>query len=126
MKMLNKIMFIFLIVFIMIGFLSNRVWAEYDWSGKATDLMDATASGTAVSAANAVSSLTTGIINVARTVAVGVAIVMLIAVAMKYLMAAPGDRAEIKKHAVTYVVGAVVLFASSAILTIIANFAEAI
>jgi len=126
MKMLNKIMLIFLIVFIIIGFLCNTVWAEYDWSGKATDLMDATASGTAVSAANAVSSLTTGIINVARTVAVGVAIVMLIAVAMKYLMAAPGDRAEIKKHAVTYVVGAVVLFASSAILTIIANFAEAI
>ena len=49
---------------------------------------------------------------------------MLTAVAIKYMSAAPGERAEIKKHAVPFVVGAVVLFASSGILTIIQQFAE--
>ena len=40
------------------------------------------------------------------------------------MYSAPGDRAEIKKHAVVYIVGAVVLFASSGILGIIKDFAD--
>jgi hypothetical protein len=43
---------------------------------------------------------------------------------MKYMMAAPGDKAEIKKSAVIYVVGAIVLFAVGGILSIIQKFAE--
>ena len=63
------------------------------------------------------------IISVVRIVAVGVAIIMLAFVAMKYMTAAPGDRADIKKHAVVYVVGAVVLFGSAGIIGIIQDFA---
>lgn len=66
------------------------------------------------------------IINVVRVVALGVAIIMLAFVAMKYMSSAPGDRAEIKKHAVIYVVGAIVLFGTSGILTILKDFAGAI
>ena len=64
------------------------------------------------------------IITIARIIAVGVAIVMLLTLAMKYMMAAPGDKAEIKKSAVIYVVGAIVLFAVGGILSIIQKFAE--
>lgn len=63
------------------------------------------------------------IITVAQVVGIGVAIIMLIVLAIKYISAAPSDKAEIKKHAVVYVVGAVVLFAASGILQIIKNFA---
>lgn len=66
------------------------------------------------------------IITIARVIATGVAVIMLIVLAMKYMIAAPGDRADIKKHAVVYVVGAVVLFATSGILTIIQKFASTI
>ena len=52
------------------------------------------------------------------------AIIMLIVLAIKYISAAPGDKADIKKHAVVYVVGAIVLFAASGILGIIKNFAS--
>ena len=48
---------------------------------------------------------------------------MLIVLAIKYISAAPGDKAEIKKHAVIYIVGAVVLFAASGIIQIIKTFA---
>ena len=48
---------------------------------------------------------------------------MLIVLAIKYISAAPGDKAEIKKHAVVYVVGAVILFAATGILQIIRTFA---
>ena len=64
------------------------------------------------------------ILQVARIAAVGVALIMLTVLAMKYMYSAPRDRAEIKKHAVVYIVGAVVLFASSGILGIIKDFAE--
>ena len=63
-------------------------------------------------------------ITVVQVVGVGVAIIMLIVLAIKYISAAPGDKADIKKHAVVYVVGAVVLFAASGILGIVKNFAS--
>ena len=60
---------------------------------------------------------------VVQVVGVGVAVIMLIVLAIKYISAAPSDKAEIKKHAVVYVVGAVVLFAASGILGLIRKFA---
>lgn len=77
-------------------------------------------------ATDSVDGMVASIISVVRVIAMGVAIVMLIVLAMKYLMAAPGDKADIKKHAVVYVVGAVVLFGVSGILGIIAEFASSI
>ena len=64
------------------------------------------------------------ILAVVQVIGVSVAIIMLIVLAIKYISAAPNDKAEIKKHAVVYVVGAVILFAASAIVGIIRNFAK--
>ena len=61
---------------------------------------------------------------VVQVVGMGVAVIMLVVLAIKYISAAPGDKAEIKKHAVVYVVGAVVLFAASGLLGIIRHFAD--
>lgn len=75
--------------------------------------------------AGTVNTIIGTIITVAQIIGVGVAIIMLIVLAIKYISAAPSDKAEIKKHAVVYVVGAIVLFAASGILGIIKNFAKA-
>ncbi len=64
------------------------------------------------------------LLDITRIIAAGVAVIMITAVAMKYLLAAPSEKAEIKKHAVVYVVGALVLFASSGILSIIKQFSN--
>ena len=61
---------------------------------------------------------------VVQVVGMGVAVIMLVVLAIKYISAAPGDKAEIKKHAVIYVVGAVILFAASGIIQIIKQFAS--
>ncbi len=66
------------------------------------------------------------ILAVVQVIGVSVAIIMLIVLAIKYISAAPNDKAEIKKHATVYIVGAVVLFAASGILGIIRGFAEQI
>ncbi len=66
------------------------------------------------------------ILGVAQVVGMIVAVVMLIVLAIKYISAAPNDKAEIKKHAVVYIVGAIILFAASGILGIIRNVASII
>ena len=76
-------------------------------------------SGASESAQNVIGAL----ITIVRVIGTGVAIIMLVVLAIKYISAAPSDKAEIKKHAVVYVVGAVVLFAASGILGIIQQFA---
>ena len=48
---------------------------------------------------------------------------MLIVLAVKYMLSAPNDKAEIKKHAVVYVVGSILLFSVSGVLGIIQKFA---
>ena len=67
--------------------------------------------------------ITSTIVNVIRVVGTGMAIVMLTYVAIKYMSAAPQEKAEFKKSATAYVVGAIVLFAASNILKVITDFA---
>lgn len=74
-------------------------------------------------ASTSVQNMSNAILAVVQTVGMAVAVIMLIVLAIKYISAAPSDKAEIKKHAVVYVVGAVVLFSASALLGIIRQFA---
>ena len=53
------------------------------------------------------------ILGVATTIGMIVAVVMLVFLAIKYMSSSPNDKAEIKKHIVVWVVGAVLLFAAS-------------
>ena len=45
---------------------------------------------------------------------------------MKYMSSAPSDRADIKKHAIAYVIGAIILFGVTGILSIIIEVSETI
>ena len=73
--------------------------------------------------ASSMQKIVGAVLYIIKIVAVGVALIMLAVLAMKYMTSAPSDRATIKKHAVVYVVGAIVLFGAAGILNIIENFA---
>ena len=75
------------------------------------------------STANTVGGIVGSVLYIAKIVAVGLALIMLAVLAMKYMSAAPGEQATIKKHAVVYIVGAIVLFGAAGILNIIETFA---
>lgn len=75
-------------------------------------------------AAQSVNNIIGSVLTVVQVVGSGIAVIMLIVLAIKYISAAPSDKAEIKKHAVVYVVGAVVLFAASGIIGIVRRFAS--
>ena len=120
MKKVSKIMKIAIVFLSMTMIVSNFVFSS-DYASLITDL-DGQAGDTGLN--ESAKSIVGAIISVTKIVAVGVALIMLAAVAMKYMSSAPGDRAEIKKHAVIYVVGAIVLFGSAGILEIIQKFAD--
>lgn len=80
--------------------------------------------GTTSNASNSFSKVLNMILGVAQVIGVAVAVIMLIVLAIKYISSAPSDKADIKKHAVIYIVGAVVLFGASGLLGLIKSFAE--
>ena len=116
-----KVVIVALIAALLIFSISTEVSAlKFDQIDEETVTKNASdTSGAAASLNRIIGSAMT----VVQVVGVGVAIIMLIVLAIKYISAAPGDKADIKKHAVVYVVGAVVLFAASGILGIVKKFA---
>lgn len=63
-------------------------------------------------------------IGIAQVVTVAIGVIMLIVLAIKYMAAAPGEKAEIKKHATVYIVGAVIAFGSYGLITLLMNFTQ--
>ncbi len=62
--------------------------------------------------------------NVFQIVSVAIAIAMLTILAVKYIMASVEEKAEIKKHAFVYVLGAIIIFATNGIISIIQSFSK--
>lgn len=120
MKKITMFLAIVIMVVTVVSFLTVNVSA-YDY-GSAISNIDSKTDNS--KASTSTQNVVGAALQVARIVAVGVALIMLTVLAMKYMYSAPSDRAEIKKYAVVYIVGAIVLFASSAILGIIKDFAE--
>lgn len=120
MKKTMKILTVLLMVVMIVATLSNVAFAaDLDW-----DSITISNEGDTSGASDSVSKMAGAIINIVQIIGMAVAVIMLIVLAIKYISAAPSDKAEIKKHAVVYVVGAIVLFAASGILEIIKNFSK--
>ena len=127
-KSMRKLIISILLVLLIVVFF-NRVALAGDYSAQMGQLItdsDNAFGATEGEAEQTVRSVVVTIIGVAKIVGVCIAVVMLLAIAMKYMSAAPGKKAEIKKSAVVYVVGAIVLFAVTGLLTIIEKFATVI
>ena len=119
-SMVKKTGVVLLMVALLVVVCSATVYAGSTYSSMITTIDGKTdGSGAKTAATNIVGA----ILDIAKIIAVGVALIMLVVLAIKYMSAAPGDKAEIKKHAVVYVIGAIVLFAASGILGIVKNFA---
>ena len=76
------------------------------------------------SGASEVSTITSWVIYIIQIIAFAAAVIMLIFVGIKFLTASPEGKAEIKKTAVIYVVGAILLFAATGILQIVRMLAN--
>ena len=120
MKSLKKVAIVLTICLVAALLVCENTTFAYDMM--ATINAQAGQSG-ATNVTNPISNIAGSVITIARVICAAVAVSMLAILGMKYMSAAPSEKADIKKHAVVYIVGAVVMFACTGILGIIQKFA---
>ncbi len=120
MKKQVKILSIILIVLMVVLSISNVVLA--------TDIekqIDTISKGNANANADKVVSLGATIVTIMQTVGVVVAVVVLLILGIKYMMGSAEEKAEYKKTMIPYLVGAILIFASTTIVNVVYNMANA-
>ena len=60
--------------------------------------------------ADGIVSVFNNIIGIVQVIGTGIAVIMLLVIAIKYLVAAPSEKADIKKSAIPYAIAAAILF----------------
>ena len=99
---------------------SNIVVAAFDVTSTFTGDIDSAADG----AKDSVQNVLVVILTAVRVTGMGIAIIMLITVGIKIMMASPSERANIKQYSINYVIGAFVLLGASALVSIVQGVAE--
>lgn len=127
-KNIKKCIAIIMLALLLSAFSYNTVFASSGYSEKMKGLIGDAENkwNDTTGASKSVNSIVSTVITIMRIIGMAVALIMLLVVAMKYMSAAPGEKAEIKKSAIVYVVGAIVLFAVTGILGLINQFATAV
>lgn len=108
------VFFIILISIISISLVSNASYLD-KFTGDVTS-EPATRAG----------NITSSALTIIQIIGMAVAVIMIMVLGIKYMIASAADRAEIKKHAVVYVVGALLMFGASGFISIIKKFAISI
>lgn len=85
----------------------------------AADVPIPTIKSDAVSSTSGLSDTVGNILGVISYICYAAAVVMLLVLGVKYITASPEGKADIKKTAVQYVIGAVLVFAAATVLQII-------
>lgn len=82
--------------------------------------------GSASNIGNNVQAGANAIVGIVQVVGMAAAVIMLIVLAIKYVSAAPGEKADIKKSAVIYIIGAVLLLCAAGVLELIKNLGTSV
>jgi trbC/VIRB2 family len=72
-------------------------------------------------AATAVTTTANNIIGIVQVICYAAAVIMLVMLGVKFITASPEGKAEIKKSAIIYVIGAVIVFAAGTLLSVISS-----
>lgn len=82
--------------------------------------------GTKPSGADQVGNIAGMVIYIIQIIAFAAGVIMLVFLGIKFVTASPEGKAEVKKSAIIYVVGAILLFAAGGILTIVQSISGSI
>ena len=63
-------------------------------------------------------------LNIVQIVGSGVSIIALIALGIKYMLSSPSEKADVKTKLVPYVIGIIIFFGASNLVTMVIRFAE--
>ena len=122
MKKILNILLVFLYISIIVLCMGNTFsFAKWDPQNELINKSELTAESNMTELAQDLGGTA---ITVTRVIAMGIGLVMLIILGIKYMTSAPSDKAQVIKHAWVYFVGALIMFASSGIITFIAETAQ--
>ena len=65
-----------------------------------------------------------GIMGILQVVGMVIAVLILVVIGIKYMMGSAQEKAEYKKTFIPYIVGAILIFAASALAGVVVNFAQ--
>ncbi len=129
MKIINKLMVIIILFALALSFvlatISNASTDSWG-SGLITEVEENSTGNDDSDVSEDVGNLLGNIAVIVRVVAVATAVIILIVLAMKYMIASPGDKADVKKSMIPYVIGAFVVFAAGGIISMIIDFSSQI
>ncbi|MCL2859496.1 MAG: pilin [Oscillospiraceae bacterium] len=111
---LNKII-VFLIILLVVLTISTAVFAGFP-NITSTDTV----------ASGKLKTIGGMVLGIVKVFAVGVAIVMLVVIAIRYMTASPSERGELKKNMINYVIGALILFSGVGILSFIQSIGNSV
>lgn len=66
------------------------------------------------------------ILGIVQYIGVGVSVIALLILAMKYMYTSPGDKAEVKKKLIPFIIGGVLVFGSVQLIKLVEIFAKEI
>lgn len=114
---LNKVLYVILIALVLLVTISNftSVFAITD-PGSIT--------GSPTSGATKITDTGKKIVGIIQTVGSVAAVVVLVALGIKYMMGSTEEKAEYKKTLMPYVIGAVLVFAASNLASVVYNFSQ--
>ncbi len=121
MKKQVKILSMILIVMMVIASISSVVLAAPDM----TTAIDTIANGNG-DQPDQVITLGATIVTIMQTVGIVVAVVVLLILGIKYMMGSAEEKAEYKKTMIPYLVGAILIFASTTIVHVVYNIATSL
>ncbi len=120
MKKQVKILSMILIVMMVIASISSVVLEVPDIEGK----IETIATGNDSANADKVVNLGATIVTIMQTVGIVVAVVVLLILGIKYMMGSAEEKAEYKKTMIPYLVGAILIFASTTIVKVVYSIAN--
>lgn len=80
-------------------------------------------SGDTTSGENLIQKVIGAVLSAVRIIATGIALIMITYLGIKYMSAAPNEKANIKNQLITFTIGAIVVFGTTKLLDIVKNFA---
>ena len=120
--MLKKIILAIIVTSLCVAVIMAFGTVNISYAGNSNFNLSGFENGDGGNATTSIRDASGGILNIVRVACVGIALIMLTVLGAKYMLAAPNDRAEIKGSAIRYVLGAMLMFGASGLLTIIDSF----
>lgn len=120
-KKYTKILLILLLSVFLVSIVANESFSV--GSSDAIDAMDKMANTDLNDDTGKLGGIINAVIGLIQVAGTGISMIMVTVLGIRYLMAAPNDKADVKKQIAPLVIGAVILFAAVNLVDIIANMA---